>query len=98
MTNTIIKNFVVRNRNFTIVRNEDGWYLAIEDKYITNGKLNTTLNGFQMYASKDLNDCLDTCQKQIEIEYLISQGFTKAEAFAKIFNIPVTEELKAALA
>lgn len=89
MATTIIKNFVVRDRYFTIVKNEDDFYLAIEDKYIdANGRLNTTLNGFQMYANKDLNDCLNTCKNQVEIEYLEAQGYTKAEAFGIVFGIP----------
>lgn len=98
MANTIIKNLVVRDRHFTIVQNEDGFYLAIEDKYITNGRLNRALNGFQMYASKDLNGCLNTCKTQVEIAYLVEQGYSKAEAFATAMNIPLTEELEQALA
>lgn len=98
MATTIIKDFVVRDRHFVIVQNEQGFYLAIEDKYITDGKLNKTLNGFQMYANKDLSDCLDTCRRQVEIEYYEAQGKSKAEAFAIVFNIPLTAELKQALA
>ena len=98
MSTMIIKNFVVRNRNFTVVKNEQDFYCAIEDKYITDGRLNRQLNGFQMYASKDLNDCLNTCKTQVEVEYLVSNGYTKAEAFAKVFNIPVTPELEKAFA
>lgn len=98
MTTTIIKDFVVRDRHFVIVQNEQGFYLAIEDKYITDGKLNKTLNGFQMYANKDLNWCLNTCKNQVEIDYLEAQGKSKAEAYAIVFNIPLTAELKQALA
>ena len=98
MATTIIKNFVVRDRHFVVVKNEDSIYLAIEDKHITNGKLNKALNGFQMYASKDLNDCLTTCKHQVEIEYLVSQGKSKAEAFAIEFNLPLTKELEKAFA
>lgn len=87
MTNTIIRNFAVRNRHFAIVQNEDGFYLAIEDKYITDGKLNKALNGFQMYASKELDTCLNTCKNQVEIEYLEAQGYTKAEAFGEVFGL-----------
>jgi len=98
MATTIIRNFVVRNRNFTIVQNEQGFYLAIEDKYITDGKLNRTLNGFQMYANKELNGCLNTCKNQVEIEYLVEQGYSKAQAFATVFNIPMTAEFEKAFA
>lgn len=88
MANTIIKDFIVRDRHFTIVQNEEGFFLAIEDKYITDGKLNRTLNGFQMFASKDLNTCLNTTKNQVEIEYLEAQGYSKAEAFGICFGIP----------
>lgn len=94
MATTIIKNFVVRDRYFVIVKNEQDFFLAIEDKYITDGKMNTTLNGLQMFANKDLNDCLDTLRRHVEIEYLEGQGFSKAEAFGKVFNIPVTAEFE----
>lgn len=88
MTNTIVKNFIVRDRHFVIVQNEECFYLAIEDKYITDGKLNQALNGFQMYASKELDTCLNTCKNQVEIEYLEEQGYSKAEAFGIVFGIP----------
>lgn len=87
MTATIVKNFIIRNRHFTIVKNADGFYLAIEDKYITDGKINTTLNGAQMHASKDLNQCLEDTKNAVEIDWLVSQGHSKAEAFAIHFNM-----------
>ena len=87
MATTVIKDFVVRNRHFTIVKDEDANYLAIEDKYITDGKINRTLNGFQMFASKDVNDCMKSCANQVEIDYLIAQGNSKAVAFCTVFNI-----------
>lgn len=97
MTN-IIRNLVVRGREFAIVKNDEGFYLAIEDKYITDGKMNTTLNGIQMHASKDLNDCLKGVNDEVEIEYLVSTGKTKAQAMAIHFNIPYTEQLEALFA
>ena len=91
---TIIKTFTARNRNFTIVKDEQGFYLAIEDKYITDGKTNTALNGLQMSASKDLNQCLQMCNNKVDTDYYLSQGMTKAEAFAKVFNLPLTPEVE----
>ena len=92
MTATIIKNYIVRGRHFTIVKNAEGFYLAIEDKYITDGKINTTLNGVQMNASKDLNQCLDLVKSEVEIDYLVEQGHSKAEAFAIYFNLTDRQE------
>lgn len=97
MTN-VIRNLEVRGRHFTIAKNDEGFYMAIEDKYITDGKMNTTLNGLQMHASKDLNDCLKGVNDEVEVEYLISTGKTKAQAMAIHFNIPYTEQLEALFA
>lgn len=84
----IIKNYILRDRNFTIVQNEDGWYLAIEKKYIDpDGRINTELNGRQMNASKDLSNCLRMVENDVEIEYLEGLGHSKAEAFAIRFNL-----------
>jgi len=91
---TIIKTFTARNRNFTIVKDDEGFYLAIEDKYITDGKTNTALNGLQMSASKDLNQCLTMCNNKVDTDYYLSQGMTKSEAFAKVFNLPMTPALE----
>lgn len=91
---TIIKVFAVRGRHFNIVKNEEGFYLAIEDKYITNGKINTTLNGFEMNADKNLDSCLKGCKNKVDLEYYISQGYSKAEAFAKTFDIPMSSEVE----
>ena len=86
-TIVIIKEFITRNRKFTIVLNEQKFYCAIEDKYITDGKINQELNGLQMYCDKDLNACLDHVRDAVEMDYLISQGMDKAEAFCKVFNM-----------
>ena len=94
MTALIIKNFVARDRHFVVVKDEQDFFLAIEDKYITDGKMNTTLNGFQMFANKDLNGCLNACKHQVEIDYLVDNGYSKAQAFAEVFGIPVTAELE----
>lgn len=86
-THIIVKNFSQRGRHFVIVQNEDGYYLAIEDKYITNGKINQRLNGFQMFASKKLEDCIKRLGDSVEIEHLVSIGHSKAEAFAMYFHM-----------
>lgn len=84
----IIKTFTARNRNFTIVKDDDGYFQAIEDKYIdANGKTTQELYGFQTFANKDLNACLQSTKNQVEIDYLISQGRSKAEAFGIVFDL-----------
>lgn len=84
----IIKNYIVRDRNFTIVKDENGWYLAIEKKYIDpDGRINTKLNGIQMNAAKELELCLRGVENDVEIAYLEGLGHSKAEAFAIRFNL-----------
>ncbi len=84
---TIIKNVTIRNRHFTIVKNDDGFYCGIEDKYIDkDGRLNRTLNGFQMHANKDINETIKGIKDKVEMDYLESQGHSKAEAFCIVFD------------
>lgn len=87
MIDVIIRNFTSRNRHFTIVCDEQGYFQAIEDKYIEDGKLTKTLYGHQTFASKDMNMTLTNLKNQIEIDYLVEQGHSKAEAFGMVFNL-----------
>lgn len=83
---TVVREFIVRNRKFTIVK-KDGFFCAIEDKYITDGKLNTALNGLQMHASKDLNICLNTVKACVEVDHLVQQGMSRQEAVMAYFEL-----------
>ena len=88
MIDVIIRNFTSRNRHFTIVCHEQGYFQAIEDKYIDeDGKLTKTLYGYQTFANKDMNMTLTNLKNQIEIDYLVEQGHSKAEAFGIVFNL-----------
>ena len=82
----LVKVFNYRGRNFTIVK-KGNYYCAIEDKYIDeSGKMNCTLNGLQMFASEVLEETIKRVQNSVDVNYYISQGMTKAEAFCKVFN------------
>lgn len=78
---TVVKDFSIRGKHFVIVKHQD-LYCAIEDKYITDGKVNKCLNGLEMHAGKTLEDCINFTTDYAEIEYLIGQGHTRAEAVA----------------
>ena len=84
---TFVQNLVVRNRHFTIVF--DGkYYLAIDHKYITDGKLNTTLRGPQMGIADTLDWCIENTKNNVEVDYLVEeQGYTYPQAFCKVFNM-----------
>lgn len=82
---------VVRDKRFEIVLEEkSNMWCSVEHKYIDeDGRLNTKLNGFQMNASKSMNDCIDITRKNVEIEYLEGEGFSKAEAISRVYGFPV---------
>lgn len=85
---TITRDLTIRNRHFAVVQNEDGYYLAIEHKYIgKDGRLNTALNGFQMFANTELRICLASVEDSVEIDYLVEQGHTYTEAVAIRFDL-----------
>ena len=85
----IVRNYEVRNRHFVIVKDNNGYYEAIEDKYLdSEGKLTKRLNGFDMHAYKDLNQTLNSVKNWVEIEYLEKEeGYTRAKAIATVFNM-----------
>ena len=92
----IVNNYLYKNRNFTIVKHENH-YCAIEDKYIgEDGRLNTPLNGLQMFASQTMNGCIEHLTQTIDIDELIASGCSKAEAMVKVLGLP--EEMISALA
>lgn len=76
-----ITTLVVRNEKFHIVKNEEGFYLAINSKYVDKDmKLTQALNGLQMHASKDLNTCITNARNAVEVRYLIEQGMDEIQA------------------
>lgn len=84
----VIRNFSARNRNFTIVKDAQGFYQAIEDKYIDkDGRVTKTLYGHQTFASRELNMTLQNLQNGIEFDYLVEQGHSKGEAFGIVHNL-----------
>lgn len=77
----VVKDFSIRGKHFVIVKHQD-LYCAIEDKYITDGKVNKRLNGGEMHAGQTLEDCIHFATDYAEVEYLVEQGHTRAEAIA----------------
>ena len=76
------------NRNFTIVYHHEH-YCSIEDKYITDGKLNKRLTGIELHACKNFQDCVDLTIACCTIEKWCEEGMTKEEAFNKYFGMEV---------
>lgn len=83
-----------RDRHFVIVQNNEGFYLAIEDKYLDeNGCTTKALNGFEMHASLDLNMCIQCTKDAVDIDYLKSTGLSDEEAFKTWFKNKYEEKV-----
>lgn len=84
---TMVKDFTAYGQSFVVVKNDEGFYLAINKKYIdADGKLTRQLNGIQMHANKNLNDCLNSTMDACKIDYYVSQGMSREEAFQKWYT------------
>ena len=82
---TKVTELMARGRRFHIIFS-DGMYMAIEDKYIDEGgRLTRTLNGLQMNASKDLDTTIDSTRKQVEVDFLTSNGVDIMRALWAVF-------------
>lgn len=91
MNNTVIRELVIRGRHFTIVktkRSDGEWYLSIEDKYITDGKINKALNGLECHANRTLNGCINLTHDDVEIDHIQDElGCDRFTAVTKYFEL-----------
>lgn len=85
---TITTDFHYRNHYFTIIL-DNGYYLAINHAYLTNGRLNRQLNGFDMYADKELSGCISKLMNRLDYDYFIRRGLSKAEAISRTVGVPL---------
>ena len=82
-----VQDLNYKGRHFVIVKHESGKYCAIDDQYITNGKLNRVLNGFQMHANDELENCIGSVKFEIDIQELMNdKGLTIEEAFQEYLS------------
>lgn len=83
-----MKNITTLNtegRKFYIVQNDDGFYCAIEDKFVDeNGKLTQKLNGLQMNANKNVADCINQTMSKCRIDTLVKNGMDVTTAIQKV--------------
>lgn len=87
---TIISKYEVMGRKFCIVKTEDGFYLAVDYKYIdSEGNTTKALSGLELCASRNLRKCLKLVRDHVKIEYLLDNGATKAEAFSAVTGVPL---------
>ena len=62
-------------------------YAGIKREYITDGKINRVLNGFQMFASETVEEVIERITDAEEVNYLIeSEGLDNMEACLVYFK------------
>ena len=84
---TFVKALGIRGQEYIVVKDEEGYYLSINKEYLDeNGCLTQELNGLQMHASKDLNDCVNSTIADVEIEHLEAEGMTLEEAIKTYYG------------
>lgn len=67
-----VSTLIYKGREF-IIATYDDMYVSIETKYITNGRLNTSLNGFQTKVSKSIDDCIKARKCSVDLDELIEK-------------------------
>lgn len=78
-----ITTLKARNMRFEVVQDERGFW-AIEDKYITDGKLNKQINGITGNLRDTLEACIESARIHAEVDYLINvEGYDRMEAVEK---------------
>ena len=88
-TLTEITTFVTHYDKEFMITTDGSHYYAIDTNYITDGKLNTALNGIHTFMHEDINMCMEMANENAHFHYLLKQGHTKSEAFAIVHNIPI---------
>ena len=84
----VVKHFIVGGKDYVIVQDEDGFYRAIDRENVDeSGRITKTLYGHQTFPSKNLNVCLNSVKHHVEIEELMAQGKSRAEAVAITHNL-----------
>lgn len=81
-----VTTYIRRNREFYIVKDENG-YWGIESKWFDeNGMLTKVFNGINGHLTKSAEQTIKEVEKTIEIDYIAeSTGCTKMEAIEKYF-------------
>lgn len=84
---TIVQHFNYRNRNYTIVKDND-FYMTVEDKYIDKqGNITKELHyNDGLHTARTLAECIKDTQNDLDIQHHKANGMTEAEAMATVFN------------
>lgn len=88
---TVVTTFVYKNTKHYIVSFHDMYgnkkYGAINYEWVTNGKLNREINGFNMMMDSSAKNVMEQIQRVTDMRELIDSGYSEMDALKKVFNI-----------
>lgn len=101
LTLDVVTTLHIHGRTFKFVYfNSSSKYCSIEDKYITDGRLNTPLYAPALHPSTSLTGCIEQTRIDCECDELINQGIPPMIAVAMVAtgldSKTVKEKLKVA--
>ena len=87
---TMVKDFSYRGQHYSIVY--DGkFYMTVNHKFIgRDGKLVKELRfNDGLHPADSIDTCINLTRQDLDIQHYESHGMSKAEAFARVMNIPL---------
>ena len=87
---TMVKDFSYRGQHYSIVY--DGkFYMTINHKFIgDDGRLVKQLTYSDgLHPEYSITKCINRTKEDLDFQYYVAQGMSKAEAFSKVMNVPL---------
>ena len=84
VSKVMVKEYCYKNYSFCLVKLTNDYYGAINYDYITNGRINRVLSGFNLFMEKELNEVLVQVKNWVDVKELIENGWDELEAIKKV--------------
>lgn len=76
-----VTTYTELGRSFVIARDDEGFFWAIEDKYIDgNGKLKKSINGLEGHRGETMEWTISTLSNEIQTVDLVKKGWHPVQA------------------
>lgn len=87
---TMVKDFSYRGQHYCIVYDEK-FYMTVNHKFIgDDGRLVKQLTYSDgLHPEDSIEKCINRTKEDLDFQYYVAQGMSKAEAFSKVMNVPI---------
>lgn len=94
----ICSDYSYKGTDWTLAYSEEcEQFLAINHKYIENGRLTKQLNGLQVHLSPDVDSLIKSVNDEVDLDELLAGGMSKARALCEVMRIEYRPEFEAFL-